>query len=243
MSDNQTSQRGDGLGSLVGRVSTAQAIINQLAAQILDGTLEAGAVLPEVELADRFGVSRQSLRAALAELAYRGLVRREPHRSVRVAVVTRQDAVDIYYVRDLIEGEAIRRAAADKESWPKIEPAVRHLERLPKKAAWSDIAEGDVNFHRAMVAAIGSPRLARAHALLVDEMRLILVPARHYVSQAEMVREHRDLFEVVKAGDPPAAYQRLVQHLELGTDKLLSYLPDEDPLLQRGRSARPRARC
>ena len=90
----------------LGRVSTAEAIVNELVGEILDGTLPAGAALPEVELSERFGVSRQSLRTALAELAFRGLVSREPHHSVRVAMITRQDASDIYYMRMLLEGEA-----------------------------------------------------------------------------------------------------------------------------------------
>jgi DNA-binding GntR family transcriptional regulator len=228
MSDNQTERMEERRGGLVGRVSTSQAIVNELASEIINGTLVPGQLLREIELADRLGVSRQSLRAALAELSFRGLVRREPHRSVRVTVLTRRDAREIYAMRSIIEGEAIRRAASDQTTWPKIESAVKNLEQLPKGAPWSAIADGDVAFHRATVVAVGSPRLARAHAQLTDEMRLILVPARHYFSQPELVGEHRALFEIVRTGKPKAAFAGLKQHLELRTDELLRYLPDDD---------------
>lgn len=226
MSDNRTSSPRRGRTVTLGRVSTADAIVNELVGEILDGTLEAGAQLPEVELSERFGVSRQSLRTALAELAFRGLVEREPHRSVRVAVITRRDAADIYYMRELLEGEAVRWLAGHPDAWPEVQTALDRLRQLPSRAPWRDIVEGDVAFHRATVSAVGSPRLSRLHAHLSEEMRLILVPARHYLTQDVFCAEHEGLFDVITHGDPDAAVERLRQHLAFGTDDLLAHLPD-----------------
>jgi DNA-binding GntR family transcriptional regulator len=211
----------------LGRVSTAEAVVNALVGEILDGTLEAGAQLPEVELSERFGVSRQSLRTALAELAFRGLVEREPHRSVRVAVITRKEAADIYYMRELLEGEAVSWLASHPAGWPEVQVALDRLCHLPPQAPWSDIVEGDVGFHRATVSAVGSPRLSRLHAHLSEEMRLIIVPARHYMTQDVFAGEHQALFDVITRGDPDAAVERLRQHLAFGTDDLLAHLPDD----------------
>jgi Bacterial regulatory proteins, gntR family len=88
------------------RVSTTDTIVNELRSQILDGTLEPGTHLREIELSERFGVSRQSLRAALAELVHLGLLRREAHRGVWVPTVTRGDIRDLYLMR---EGGALGR--------------------------------------------------------------------------------------------------------------------------------------
>ena len=210
--------------------------MNELVAEILDGRLGAGAVLPEVELSERFGVSRQSLRTALAELAFRGLVDREPHRSVRIVVITRQDASDIYYMRELLEGEAVSWLTGHPDAWPEVETALDRLRQLLPRAPWSDIVEGDVAFHRAIVSVVGSPRLSRLHARLSEEMRLILVPARHYLTQDVFCAEHEELFEVITHGDPNAAVARLRQHLAFGTDDLLAYLPDALPASRPGRS-------
>ena len=62
------------------RPSTGDAIAQALTRQILDGTIPAGTRLREVELADAFDVSRQSLRAGLARLVHEGLLRSAPHR-------------------------------------------------------------------------------------------------------------------------------------------------------------------
>src|SRR5258708_9155390 len=86
------------------RVSTSEAIVNELTHQILDGAIPAGTFLREVELADAFRVSRQSLRAGLAELVHAGLLRREPHRGVWVPQLSPEEIEDLYQVRAVIEG-------------------------------------------------------------------------------------------------------------------------------------------
>lgn len=209
------------------RVSTADAIAQALRADILDGTILAGAHLREVELADSLRVSRLSVRAALAELAFRGLVRRVPNRGVHVPILTRQDALDIYQMRSLIEGEAIRRITLDPGHLDEVSEAVEALEHLPHSAPWSEFVEADVAIHRAIVVAAGSERLARADAAFAGDKLLIVVPAQQYVSPVEMAMEHRALLDVIRGGDPDAALSRFAEHLGFGTDELMAALPDD----------------
>lgn len=59
----------------VRRTSVSGEVFNQIAAQILDGTLTAGSALPpERSLTETFGVNRQALREALQRLSQLGLV-------------------------------------------------------------------------------------------------------------------------------------------------------------------------
>ena len=96
---------------------------------------------------------------------------------------------------------------------------------MPPNAPWREIVDSDVAFHAATVAAVGSPRLSQLHAHLSEEMRLILVPARHYLTQEVFAAEHRELLRVINEGNPEAAVARLKQHLDFGTEDLLAHLP------------------
>ncbi len=59
----------------VRRTSVSGAVFQQIAAQVLDGTLPAGSALPpERTLTETFGVNRQALREALQRLSQLGLV-------------------------------------------------------------------------------------------------------------------------------------------------------------------------
>ena len=91
-----------------------QSVVDELAAAlrtaILDGTIAPGAPLREVELSERYGVARHTLRAALQRLAADGLVVVEPHRGARVATLDRAELVGLFDVRTALEVEAARLA-------------------------------------------------------------------------------------------------------------------------------------
>jgi DNA-binding GntR family transcriptional regulator len=190
--------------------------VRALTQQILDGSIEPGTWLREVELADKHGVSRQSLRAALVELVHLGLLQREPHRGVWVPVMTAEDIRDLYVVRTLIESEAARVVAGRPESWSALEAVVTRLERLPPDVPAHEMVEQDFAFHRALVAGVGSPRLSRAHEMLCSETRLSFVASVKEDGPGYLVGEHRALLEVIERGDPASAAGRIREHLAEG---------------------------
>ncbi len=199
----------------LGRVSTTEALVIALRRGILNGSLPPGTRLGEVELAESHGVSRQSLRAALAELVHRGLAEAHPHRGVWVRRLDRADIDDLYRVREVLEGTAIRRAALDPTTWPAIEEATRRLDRFRPETPWIEIIDTDIDFHRALVAAARSPRLSRVHAALEGETCLSFMRSDGDLP-ANVARIHRRLLEAIRSGDPETAFGELQRHLELG---------------------------
>jgi DNA-binding GntR family transcriptional regulator len=87
------------------------AVYLQLRDDIISGVLPAGAVLREVELVARFGVSKTPLRDALVRLQKDGFVDIPPYRSAVVTGYSETDLREIYELRELLEGECARQAA------------------------------------------------------------------------------------------------------------------------------------
>src|ERR1700733_13022020 len=87
------------------------AVYLQLRDDIISGALPAGAVLPEVELVARFGVSKTPLRDALVRLQKDGFVDIPPYRSAVVTGYSETDLREIYELRELLEGACARQAA------------------------------------------------------------------------------------------------------------------------------------
>ena len=75
------------------------------------GTLSPGTRLREVELAQRFKISRTPVREALKRLESQGLVAHEPHYGAMVAKIDYGQIVELYQYRELLEAEAARLAA------------------------------------------------------------------------------------------------------------------------------------
>lgn len=97
-----TATRGDALAEQA-YVVLRDAILSH---QLLPGTR-----LSVPELARRLGVSRSPAREAVARIAYEGLATVEPHRGAVVADIRPQDLVEIYSLREVLEGLACRLAS------------------------------------------------------------------------------------------------------------------------------------
>lgn len=78
---------------------------------IIAGALPAGTRLHEVALAERLGISRTPLRAALARLGQEGLVEILPTGGYVVRGFSREDVIDAIELRGVLEGTAVRLAA------------------------------------------------------------------------------------------------------------------------------------
>lgn len=203
------------------RMLTTDTLAEGLTADILSGRIPVGSHLAEVELADSYGVSRQTLRLALSQLVHSGLLRREAHRGSWVARLDEDDLRDLYGFRELIEVESARRLALHPDELGPVEEAVAVLKRLRRDASWDAVSAADFGFHRALVATFRSARRLAAHEQLCNETRLSLVPAKRYRDPHYMYQEHASILQALRSGDPDAAAARLRHHLDLGLSWLV----------------------
>ena len=77
-------------------------IVRVLRREIISGALPPGTVIKDAELAERLGTSITPVREALAQLAAEGLVDMPPNRAKRVAVLSRQSAVELCEAMQLL---------------------------------------------------------------------------------------------------------------------------------------------
>jgi DNA-binding GntR family transcriptional regulator len=206
------------------RPSTAETLARELRQQILSGSVGPGTRLREVEIAEAFGVSRQSLRAALAELVHEGLLRRAPHRGVWVPALTAEELQDVYYLRAVLEAEAASRLAQEPERAALVEAALDRFSTLGGDVSWGVTQEAHLAFHRALVDAAGSPRLSRAYRQLWSEVSLGLVASRHHPTAAPrgQAEAHRSLLAIIRAGPADVAARAARDHLTIGLGTALA---------------------
>jgi DNA-binding GntR family transcriptional regulator len=83
----------------------------RIRAAIRDGSLAPGLRLTETDLAARFGVSRTPVRQAIARLESEGLLTHEARRGLTVTRPDHAQVVELYVMREVLEGAAARLAA------------------------------------------------------------------------------------------------------------------------------------
>ena len=188
------------------RVSTVDALAAALRTRILDGELEAGERLREVELAEAYGVARHSLRAALRALAAEGLITLEPNRGARVTQLAPADIAALFELRTALELEAARLALQRNDGrLPKpVHDAVRLMAAVCDQPdpPWSAVVEAHDRVHGAIVAAARSPRIERAYAALAGEMRLFVLQLKPAWSLDRMAEHHERLLADLERDGP-----------------------------------------
>ena len=202
-------------------VTTVAALEQALEDRVLDGDLPPGAHLREAELALDYDVARHSLRAACDALARRGLLTKRVNRGFFVPELTKRDAEEIFELRRALELPIVRDLAAARTVPARTLQALEDFEAMPRDAAWRDIVRTDVDFHRGLVEAAGNSRIVRAHADLLSEIALCIVQTGSTYDDARVVaKEHRDLVDTIRSGDPDRAGKELDGHFAEGLNRL-----------------------
>ena len=213
------------------RATFASMVGERIRSDIIEGVLTPGAQLHEVELAASFGVSRGPVREAMQRLIQEGLLRSEAHRGVFVPVMGEDDIVDIYVAREALESSAVRRITGTTRAasaYKALDKVVRAMEAAAKAEDWKAVASRDLDFHTALVAAAGSPRLERMFTTVISETRLCLSMLTSAAdARDDLVEEHRRISEMIRADDTVGAIAALTKHFDDAVVALRRRLGDD----------------
>ena len=145
--------------------TVADRVFDQLRRAIVEGEIPAGSKLSEPVLAERFAVSRGPLREAMRRLESSHLLERRANVGARVVSLSSERLLELYQVREALEGMAAR-LAAERMS----DAAIADLRGLMDRHR-RDVArehgqayfqqEGDLDFHYRIVIGSGNQRLVR----------------------------------------------------------------------------------
>jgi DNA-binding GntR family transcriptional regulator len=226
---NQTNRRFErydhGMAQKLGVVSVVDAVVADVRARMLDGSLPAGAPLTEADVAETYDVARTTAKAAIESLVSERLLVRNAHKTARVVVLTADDARDVYRTRALIETQVLRQLAAHRQVPPEAQRAHEELVALAGGSP-TDLVAPDMRFHRALVDALGSERTSRAYAALTSEVMLCMsrVQGASLLPSELIVDEHSRILNHITAGDAEAAAAAVSAHLQRAADRLAGLL-------------------
>ncbi|MDX6750170.1 GntR family transcriptional regulator (plasmid) [Geminicoccaceae bacterium 1502E] len=194
---------------------------------IVEQALRPGDRLPEDAIGDCFGVSRTSVRAALARLHAERLVEARRNRVAIVASPDPTEAQEIFDMRRCLEQEVARRLAG-RLTAAQVETLEQHVRleeqtSMPDSQAASQLA-GD--FHRLLAGMVNNRILTRYVSELLSRSSLILALYGQAHSTDCAVSEHRAIVAALSRGDAAAAVQAMQHHL--GTVEKRSSIKEDD---------------
>ncbi|MFI5607885.1 GntR family transcriptional regulator [Amycolatopsis sp. NPDC051903] len=212
------------MSSVLGSPSLTESLAEALRAQIIRGEVAPGLRLTEAWVASRFDVARPTAKAGLDRLCAEGLLRRGPRRSSIVPQLSTEDIRDIYFSREPVETLAVRTLAESKSVPGDAQQALNMMRVAAEQSLHSDHTEADVAFHRALVAAAGSPRLQRMHGTVMGEAQLCIAQVRRTASTdlVELTARHAAIIDAIREGDSSVAEEAMRADLHGCRDMLLA---------------------
>jgi DNA-binding GntR family transcriptional regulator len=197
---------------------------------ILDGALRPGERIVEQQLAEMLNVSRTPVREALLKLERENLVARTG-RGMAVRRYSSDEVRDIYNLRAHLESYAARIAGeriteAELTALERVQDDME-LEHLDTSHAdvIRILSRDNQRFHALVVRAARNAPLERCF-IQVFQLPL-LYKAYLYFDEARKQRsdrDHRELIEMLRAGDGAAAEDHWRRHLRRGGDILAQHL-------------------
>ena len=186
-----------------------------LRAEIINGEILPGSRLLETELSQRLDLSRGTIRSALQQLSYEGLVIQYPFRGCAVVSLSAQDAWELYTLRGALEGLAAKLAAeaiaTDKVST--LNTALQGLKQAAKKKNWRDFAIADFALHQTVIQFSGHRRLQAQYKIIEHQIRLYIASCNSlHPSLDELIEDHARLVEAICAGDASLAASIAQEH-------------------------------
>jgi GntR family transcriptional regulator, rspAB operon transcriptional repressor len=202
-------------------------VYEELKSAIVDLRLAPGDPLREATLADQLGVSKTPIREALTRLEQEGLVETTSFKGAVVTGYSRQDLLEIYELRELLENAAARTAAesmadADRDRLDRICRESRKLKKNHDAAGLAALisAFDDVLFEQV--------RNSRIRAL-IENLRAHLTRIGHLTAEIPgrieaSVDEHEKIVQAIAARDPELAERQMREHIRSVRDDQLRAL-------------------
>jgi DNA-binding GntR family transcriptional regulator len=198
------------------------AVLEEIRRRIVAGVWAQGERLFEDQIAADLGVSRNPVREALQALQAEGFVELEPRRGARVAVVSAEQARELFEVREVLEG-LVAHLAARRRTDAELDRMRAAVDAGLRAAADGDLAglpALNTHFHHLLAA-------TARNAMLADTIERLRHLIEWIYSQRIAQRaprswdEHRQIVEAIATGDADTAERVARAHIARARDAYL----------------------
>jgi len=209
----------------INRDSLSDRVYSYIKSLILSGGLGAGERVPEVQVAQRFGVSRTPIREALKRLEEYGLIDVKPRSYAQVVRLAPEEARDVAAVRAALEtlAAALLAERGTAEDFDALERIAQECESYFQSGDVGKAFEKDSELHLEMARRSNNRHLYDHMEKLdakIQLLRLILhLPKKQLAS---FIHQHQDILAALRAHDVSRAKQIMEAHI---MDQLEHYQP------------------
>ncbi|KRE25141.1 GntR family transcriptional regulator [Paenibacillus sp. Soil522] len=195
--------------------SISEHVYTNLKKEILAGDLQPGARLLVLEIAKKFNISQAPVREALERLKSAGYITSIPNKGSVVSNITSKEIKDIFELREIIEGFAVRQSMQHltESDFSYLEGITRKMHLAHEQIDILNILELDMEFHGFFYKRCDNHMILEMwNRMRIKVMRFMAISNRHYTTDG-LADWHLRLVEVLRSGDADLAEQTFIEHM------------------------------
>jgi DNA-binding GntR family transcriptional regulator len=183
--------------------------------QILLGELNPGERIVETKLAKELGISQTPVREAIRHLQGEGIITIVPNKGPLVRTLDMKDVFEIYSVRSMLEGLAIRLAtqnASDQEI-DELEQFYNGMKDKLHDDSVPYLMQDSAHIHQTIIYLSNHSRLITMYKSISFQISLVNRMLGTKSTKQKEVEDHAELIEALKRKDPDFAEKTIRRHI------------------------------
>ncbi|KAA0010249.1 GntR family transcriptional regulator [Billgrantia pellis] len=182
---------------------------------IITGDIAPGTPLVESGLCKQYQASRNTIREALRQLRYEGLIIYALNKGAQVKVLTLSDVRDIYKIRHTLELSAIKHSQyVSERHFETIDNILCDGEKAATENRWNSVGTSSLFFHHAVVGLLESERLSSYFSTILAQLRLIFsMSINEKRFQVGWLEKDRSIYRHLVAGRQEEASEMMKLYL------------------------------
>ncbi|KUO52754.1 MAG: hypothetical protein APF76_14225 [Desulfitibacter sp. BRH_c19] len=202
--------------------SLKEQVYSYLRESILNLELEVDKLYSDQWVANNIGVSRTPVREAVLQLQHEGLVDIVPYRGFIVKMISTEEIIDVFQLREAIEGFCIKHLIRCKEthsvafnkSLYKLKESLLFQEKASKNESSNEFWDADRLFHESIIKHSNNKCFNDIYKSHRDKIQIISLETLKDKSRIySALSEHNAIVASIENGSEDDAYQKILDHL------------------------------
>ncbi|PYI50881.1 GntR family transcriptional regulator [Paenibacillus flagellatus] len=200
---------------IIQKQNISEELVKYIKQQIIGGELNPGDRIVETKLARELGVSQTPVREAIRHLHGEGIITIVPNKGPMVRTLDMKDVFEIYSVRSMLEGLAIRLATrnATDEQIAELESFYEQMKRKLHDDSVKFLLHDSSHIHRTIIEMSNHTRLISMYQSISFQISLVNRLLGTKSTKRKEVDEHLELIEALKRRDPDHAEETMRRHI------------------------------
>ncbi|KIL35484.1 hypothetical protein SD71_13290 [Cohnella kolymensis] len=199
----------------IDKQSISHDIATYIKQQILNGELNPGDRIVETKMARDLGLSQTPVREAIRQLSGEGIITIVPNKGPIVRAMEKEDVLEIYSLRAVTEGFAIRLATqkASDDDIAALEDFYENMKAKLHDDTVDSLLADSLYIHQTIMRLADHSRLTGTYESISFQISMVNRILGKESTKEKEVEQHMELIEALKVRNPDDAEKTMRKHI------------------------------